>query len=89
MDKKQKKQVQFSALYLVGALVLAWLFQTLVFQPMVIRWSEVPYSKFIAQLEAGEVKQVTLTADRLLYTCCDAESRKAFFLWKSILSFCK
>ena len=73
MDKKQKKQVQFSALYLVGALVLAWLFQTLVFQPMVIRWSEVPYSKFIAQLEAGEVKQVTLTADRLLYTCCDAE----------------
>ena len=76
MDKRQRKQVQFSAVYLLIALVVAWLFQTLIFQPMVIRWSEVPYSQFIEDLEAGDIKEVQLTQDRVLYSCCsDAEER--------------
>ncbi len=67
MDKRQKKQMQFSVIYLVIALVVAWVFQALIFRPMVIRWSEVPYSEFLAKLEAGEVAEVQVTQDRLLY----------------------
>ncbi len=70
MDKKQSKKVGFSAAYLVVAILLASLFQELVFRPLVIRWTEVPYSQFLKQLEAGEIAEVTLTADRIMYTCC-------------------
>ncbi len=70
MDKRQKKQMQFSLVYLLIAVVVAWLFQALVFRPMIVRWSEVPYSQFLAQLEAGEIQEVTIQEDRLLYTCC-------------------
>ncbi|HOU12197.1 MAG TPA: ATP-dependent zinc metalloprotease FtsH [Anaerolineae bacterium] len=70
MDKKQSKKVGFSAIYLIVALLLAGLFQQLIFQPMVIRWTEVPYSRFLEQLAAGEIAEVTLTADRIMYTCC-------------------
>ncbi|MCU0520706.1 MAG: ATP-dependent zinc metalloprotease FtsH [Anaerolineae bacterium] len=70
MDKQQRKKMQFSAIYLVIALMVAWLFQALVFRPMVIRQSEVPYSQFLAELEAGTIDRVQLTQDRILYTCC-------------------
>ena len=71
MDKQQSKKVGFSAIYLLVALLLAGLFQQLIFRPMVIRWTEVPYSQFIEQLEAGEIAEVQLTEDRILYTCCE------------------
>ena len=67
MDKRQRKQFQFSTAYLLIALVVAWLFQTLIFQPMVIRWSEVPYSQFVEELDAGQIEAVQLTEDRILY----------------------
>ena len=70
VDKRQKKQMQFSFVYLLIAVVIAWLFQNLIFRPMIVRWSEVPYSQFLAQLEAGEIAEVTIQEDRLLYTCC-------------------
>ncbi len=70
MDKKQGKKVGFSAIYLIVALLLAGLFQQLIFQPMVIRWTEVPYSRFLEQLAGGEIAEVQLTADRIMYTCC-------------------
>ncbi|MGC9522249.1 MAG: ATP-dependent zinc metalloprotease FtsH [Anaerolineae bacterium] len=70
MDNRQKKRMQFSAIYLIIALVVAWLFQSLIFRPLVIRWSEVPYSQFLAELEAGNIREVQLTQDRILYTCC-------------------
>jgi cell division protease FtsH len=70
VDKRQKKQMQFSLVYLLIAVVVAWLFQSLIFRPMIVRWSEVPYSQFLAQLEAGEIQEVTIQEDRLLYTCC-------------------
>ena len=68
MNKQQGKKVGFSAVYLLVAIALAGLFQQLVFQPMVIRWTEVPYSQFIAQLNAGEISEVHLTTDRIMYT---------------------
>jgi cell division protease FtsH len=71
MDKRQQKQMQVSVIYLLIAIVAAWLFQTLIFQPLIIRWSEVPYSQFLEELEAGNIAEVKLTEDRILYTCCD------------------
>jgi cell division protease FtsH len=70
MGDRQKKQMGYSVIYLVIALVVAWLFQNLIFQPLFIRWSEVPYSKFLDQLESGEIADVQLTNDRIIYTCC-------------------
>ena len=78
MDDRQRKQMQYSAIYLLIAIVAAWLFQTLIFRPLVIRWSEVPYSQFLEELEAGNIAEVRLTEDRILYTCCDeAEEAEA------------
>ncbi|MGC9348766.1 MAG: ATP-dependent metallopeptidase FtsH/Yme1/Tma family protein, partial [Anaerolineae bacterium] len=76
MDKRQRKQMQFSAIYLIIALVMAWAFQTLIFRPLVIRWSEVPYSQFLEQLENGEIAEVQLTQDRILYNCCGDEAEE-------------
>jgi len=73
MDKKQRKRIQFSFAYLVVALFLIWLFQMLVFEPLIIRWTQVPYSRFLEQLEKGQVTTVTLSGDRILYTCCAIE----------------
>ena len=71
MDKQQSKKVGFSAIYLLVAILIAGLFQQLIFRPLVIRWTEVPYSQFLQQLEAGEIAEVQLTEDRILYTCCE------------------
>jgi cell division protease FtsH len=77
MDKQQGKKVKFSAIYLIVAILVAGLFQQLVFQPLVIRWTEVPYSQFLEQLAAGEIAEVQLTTDRIMYTCCaDVEGAK-------------
>jgi cell division protease FtsH len=70
MGDRQKKQMGYSVIYLVIAIAVAWLFQTLIFQPLVIRWSEVPYSQFLEQLANGEIEDVQLTNDRIIYTCC-------------------
>jgi len=67
MDKRQKKQMQFSSAYLLMALLVAWLFQSLIFQPLVTRWSEVSYSQFVEELDTGEIGTVQLTEDRILY----------------------
>ena len=71
MDERKSKQIRFSAIYVIITLVGIWLFQALIFRPLVIQWTEVPYSRFLAQLEAGEIATVTLGSDRIIYTCCD------------------
>ena len=70
MDKGKRKQVQFSAIYLLIAVVGIFLFQQLVYRPLVVRWTEVPYSQFLEQLEAGNIEEVTLSGERIFYTCC-------------------
>ena len=37
MDKRQKKQVRFSAVYMIVGLLAMWLFQSLIFRPLVIQ----------------------------------------------------
>lgn len=70
MDNKQKKKVGFSIGYFGLMMLLAWVFQILVYQPMVLRLQEVPYSEFLRKLESGEIEEVVLSESRLLYTCC-------------------
>ncbi|MGC9400306.1 MAG: ATP-dependent zinc metalloprotease FtsH [Anaerolineae bacterium] len=73
MDDRQRKQIQFSAIYLIIALLGAWLFQQLIFQPLIIRMQEVPYSTFLKQLEAGEIDKISIGETRITYTCCEEE----------------
>jgi len=70
MDKGKRKQVQFSVIYLLIALAGVFLFQQLIFRPLVVRWSEVPYSQFLQELEGGNIEEVTLGGERIFYTCC-------------------
>ncbi len=56
MDKKRRRQVQFSVLYVLVAVVGVWLSQQLIFRPLVIRWTEVPYSQFLNELEDGNTQ---------------------------------
>ena len=63
----KKQRMQFSAWYMVAALFVVWLFNDLVFRPMFISETEVPYSVFLQNLASGDVKGVTVTADRLIY----------------------
>ena len=52
---------------IIGLLVV-WLFQSLIFRPLVIQQSEVPYSQFRQEVEQGAVDTVTLGGDRIIYT---------------------
>ncbi len=79
MDNRQRKQIQFSAIYLIIALVGTWLFQQLIYQPMVVRMQEVPYSQFLEQLDAGQIEKISIGETRITYTCCaegDEESQQ-------------
>lgn len=77
MDDKHKKEMRFSIGYFGIMLLFAWLFQVLIFEPMVLRMREVPCSEFLRQLEAGEVAQVTLGESRLIYTLHGAGDRQS------------
>ena len=46
---------------------MVWLFNDLVFRPMLLSETEVPYSTFLQNLTSGDVKGVTVTTDRVIY----------------------
>ncbi len=73
MNDRQRKQLKFSLAYLLGMLLLTWLFQELIFRPIIIRQTEVPYSTFMEQLQEGKVQEVWIGEDRIVYTCCQEE----------------
>ncbi len=68
MDKKQRQQAQFSAIYFLVALLGIWLFQELIFRPYIIQQTEVPYSQFRQDLAEGKINEVTLGSERIIYT---------------------
>jgi len=70
MDKGKRKRIQFSAVYLIIVILGILLFQQLIFRPLVVRWTEVPYSRFLEDLETGNIEEVTVGAERIFYTCC-------------------
>ncbi len=76
MDKK-RRQLRFSLAYFVVALLGMWLFQVLIFQPLVIQAQEVPYSQFRQDVAQGYVKEVTLGEDRIFFTLYDSNDPNA------------
>jgi len=67
MDEPRKKQMLYSSAYLLIALLIAWLFQSLIFRPLVARWSEISYSRFVEQPGTGIIGTAQLTEERILY----------------------
>jgi cell division protease FtsH len=74
MNDGQRRTMGIVA-YVLIALLLMWLFQSLIFRPMIVRWQEVPYSQFRQDLADGRIVEVTLGAERIFYTCCDGSGR--------------
>ncbi len=68
MDQQQKRQLKFSFIYLIVALIGVLLFQELIFRPLLIQQTQVPYSQFRQDLAEGRVKEVTLGQERVFYT---------------------
>jgi cell division protease FtsH len=68
VDKGQKKQVRFSVVYMLVAIVGMWLFQSLIFRPFIVNQSEVSYSQFRQDIKERKIDSVTLGGDRILYT---------------------
>ncbi len=68
MDERRRKQLNFSLIYLLVALLAVLFFQDLIFRPMVVRQTEVPYNRFRQDLQDGKVREVTLGQDRIFYT---------------------
>jgi cell division protease FtsH len=64
----QRKQIRFSILYFIIALIGVWLFQILIYQPLLIREEEVPYSTFRDELAQGYIKEVTIDQSRIFFT---------------------
>lgn len=55
MDKGRRRQVGFSVAHILVALLGMRFLQQLAFRALVIRWTEVPYSQFLAELDKGNV----------------------------------
>jgi cell division protease FtsH len=71
-DKNKKeiweKQARTWISSLLVNLVLLWLFQEFVLQPMLIRETQIPYSEFKAKITSGEIVEVTLGQERIVGT---------------------
>ena len=72
MDKKQRN---FSTWYLLGALLLAWLFNDMIYKPFIIRETEVSYNVFLKDLQEGKVDTVILSGDRIIFSLKTAENQ--------------
>ncbi len=64
MNKGQK----FSVWYFLIALVVAWLFSEYIYKPYTEGKTEVPYSEFLADLNAGNIENVDITESRIIFT---------------------
>ena len=69
-EDKQRKQTRFSLVYFLIMLGAIWIFQNLIFPPLVTNSEEVPYSEFRQDLAQGKVAEVTLTTDRIYFLTC-------------------
>lgn len=72
MDKKRI----FTAGFFLLALIVTWLFNDLVYKPLVIREMEVGYNVFIQNLNEDKISQVILSGDRITYTLKNTEGQK-------------
>ena len=68
MNRQNPNRIRFSLIYLVVALVGMWLLQQFLIGPLLTRQTEVAYNVFRQDLQNGTIDQVTIEADRILYT---------------------
>ncbi len=64
MNKGQK----FSAGYFLMTLFIVWLFSDLIYKPYIASQTEVQYSAFLDDLSKQRISDVSLTADRVVYS---------------------
>jgi cell division protease FtsH len=67
-QKQWEKQARTWLSYLLVNLVLLWLFQQFILQPLVIRETQIPYSEFKAKIASGDIVEVTLGQERITGT---------------------
>ena len=70
MNKKQG----FNIGYFLMMLLVMWFFSELVYKPMIVSNTQVPYSGFLADLSDQKIDEVTLEQQRIVYTLKDAGS---------------
>jgi cell division protease FtsH len=68
MNKPNRNRFRFSLIYLVAALAGMLLLQQFVIGPLLSRQTDVAYNVFREDLDKGAIDQVTIEADRILYT---------------------
>jgi len=78
VEPKQKKQIRFSIVYLLAALLGMWMFQEFVFKPLFIHQVEVPYSTFLTSLESGDIDSVVLEGEQITYTLSEQDEDARF-----------
>jgi cell division protease FtsH len=72
MDNQQRLKARFSAIYIIGALLAVLLLQEYVIGPMMAGEEEVPYSQFRQDLAAGQIQEVVVEPERIVYTVAEA-----------------
>ncbi len=70
-DDNNRRKAQFSIVYILLGLAAMWLFQGLIFQPLVVRRTEVSYRQFLEELDGGQIASVTIGGDRVVYSGFD------------------
>ena len=64
---------RFSIVYFFLAILGIWLFQTLIYQPMLDRQREVTYNEFRQHLEEEDISEITLSANRIDFKTKDGD----------------
>ena len=76
MNEHQKRQTKFSAWYFVGALMLVFLLQSLVIEPLITGRQEVSYDQFRQHLADKSITEVTIQPERIHYKIKDEEGEE-------------
>jgi cell division protease FtsH len=78
-DKNKKemreKQARTWISSLLVNLIMLWLFQEFVLQPLLIRETQIPYSEFKAKIASGEITEVTLGQERIVGTMKNPDTK--------------
>ncbi len=67
MNLRQRRQTQFSFVYVLVAIALMWLFNEFIFRPFIIQRTQVSYDQFREDLEQGRIDEVVLGEDLIIY----------------------
>ncbi len=84
MQQNNRRRYGFSLGYMLVALVAAWLFQSLLFTPLVRQQQEVPYSQFRQDLAGGSIKEVVLEDERIYYSRTQASGDTAEHMYNVV-----